>query len=225
MIDPHDEAHWDVIHEKNHAEDAAHNTYAEEREKDFPVGSKICELGGGTGEDSLYFLRKGHKVYLFDISEFALRKAIERAQKFNLEKNLTTRQLDFGYKNLPLPDASMDIAYSRISLNYFPSQRTIEIFADIYRVLKKGGSAYLTFKSPEDEAEMKRLRSKASLFEDQVYIDGKQLRSRFAKEKLEEMLVSAGIVNAKVVPHRERFIDKNTERILYVNEVIFTKQA
>jgi len=47
----------------------------QEKELQFPNGSVVVDLGGGTGEDALYFMQTGHSVVLFDISEYALKVA------------------------------------------------------------------------------------------------------------------------------------------------------
>ncbi len=59
------------------------SNYAMDKEKLFPRNSIVCDLGGGDGIDSLYFIEKGHKVYLYDISDLALKLAVERAKEKN----------------------------------------------------------------------------------------------------------------------------------------------
>ena len=95
----------------------------------------------------------------------------------------------------------------------------------IYRILKKRGRAYLTFKSPTDEKEMKYLSERASVYESVVYIDNGQMRSRFTKEKLHQLLAKSGISEARVEPHSEDIgvDDKGNPLNLYVNEIVFTK--
>lgn len=227
IIDPHDEARWDELHKEAHEKGEEYNRYAEEREKEFPRHSLICELGGGTGEDALYFLHQGHSVVVLDISSFALQKALDKAAEANLDSHIEARQIDFGYQTLPLNSNSVDVAYSRISLNYFPKEQTVNVFKEIYRILKPGGKAFLTLKSPEDEKEIERLKNTASVFEEHVYIDGGQLRSRFPKEVLEEILTHAGIDNFSVEPHIEDLgVGEHGEaERLYVNEIKFTKTS
>lgn len=225
IIDPHDEARWDALHEEAHKKGENYNRYAEEVEKEFPRHSLICELGGGTGEDALYFLHQGHSVVILDISQFALQKAIDKATEAGLDNHIEARQIDFGYQTLPLNSDSINIAYSRISLNYFPREQTIKVFSEIFRVLKPGGKAYLTLKSPDDEKEMERLKGIASVFEEHVFIDGGQLRSRYPKEALEAMLTHAGINTFSVEPQVEDLGVGEHEKheMLYVNEIRFTK--
>src|SRR3989304_4329281 len=140
-----DAKHWDEVHKRIHKETKSESKYAQDKEKLFPRNAVVVDLGGGTGNDALYFLQKGHRVILLDISEFALTTAQEKAKASNLGAKLVARQVDFGLTNLPLKDDSVDVFYSRISLHYFPADQTVRIFQDIYRALRSGGSAFLTF--------------------------------------------------------------------------------
>lgn len=220
-----DSDRWDIVHERLHKEDQVHSQYAGDVVDEFPEGSIIAELGGGTGNDALYFLSKGHSVVLLDISVFALKKAEDRAKKQGLDAKLITKQCDFGLEKLPLKDNSIDIAYSRISLNYFDAERTSIILHDIFRILKPGGMAFLTFKSPEDEVEKEILEETASIFEPGVYIQGGQLRSRFSKEQLEGILRTAHVKEFKIDPYQEELPEiKGVNPVLYVNNVTFTKK-
>ena len=226
MVDPDDAKRWDKIHERTHKETTGPSAYVQEKEKLFPRGSVVCELGGGTGTDTVYILKNGHSVILLDISEFALKVAQKQAQEAKVAERLKVAHTDFGLHALPISDNSVDIVYSRISLNYFGRKQTTILFTDIYRFLKPQGRAYLTFKSPEDAKEMEYLEKTATVYEPQVFIDGGQLRSRFTKEQLEEMLQQAGITDFGVTPYQEDLGpgEKGGGQILYVNEVIFTKK-
>lgn len=220
-----DSKRWDSIHKKLHKEDDRHSRFAEEKEKLFPRGSIVCDLGGGTGNDCLYFLRNGHSVILLDLSSFALDVAKKRAHQEGLDSNLITNQIDFGLHTLPLKDNSVDVCYSRISLNYFGNRHTARILKDIYRSLKPGGQAFLTFKSPADEKEMTRLWRNAVEYEPGVYIEAGQLRSRFTIEQLTKIAQSAGISNVQV-RHYEEHLGTHASgqnQILYQNEMTFTK--
>lgn len=223
MID--DAKHWDLIHQKIHQQQVWHSTYAEEKEKLFPRGALVVDLGAGTGADALYFLKKGHSVVALDISEFALKVTQEKAKEAGLLKNLVTRQMDLGLHSIPVKDASVDVVYSRISINYFGNKQTTIIFKDIYRILKPQGIAFISLKSPDDPVEMEYLEKSATLYEPNVYIEGGMLRSRFTKEQLNEILANSGIPNFEIRQHKENLNSKNDGHhpILYVNEVMFIK--
>ena len=220
-----DATRWDLIHQKNYQEDESHSVYAEEKEKLFPRNCLLVDLGGGTGNDALYFLQKGHSVVLLDVSPFALKVAQDKSNTHNLGNKLITRQVDFGLHLFPVKDNSVDIAYSRIALNYFGSKHTTKIFADIYKMLKVGGVAYLTFKSPDDEAEFEYLQKTGTVYEPNVFIDNGILRSRFTVVQLKTMLTGGGIANFEVNPYLEKVGEKKEEHnpVLHLNEVIIKK--
>lgn len=219
-----DVTHWDSVHKKIHTDYIRHSHYAEEKEKLFPRGSNVCELGGGTGNDAMYFLSKGHSVVLLDISEFALTKARESASRLGFSSKLVTKQIHFGLHKIPLKDNSIDVAYSRIALHYFESKHTAVIFDDIYRFLKPGGQAFLTFKSPEDREELLMLKTRSVEFEPGVYIDNGNLKSRFTKEQLEAILAQANIKDSEVTPIKEPLFTNDAEQhYLLQNEVKFKK--
>jgi ubiquinone/menaquinone biosynthesis C-methylase UbiE len=227
-VNPLDDAkRWDLIHQKTQEESGAPSTYAQEKEQLFPRSCLVVELGGGTGADALYFLQKGHSVVVLDISEYALNVAEQKAKSANLGDKLAVRQIDFGLHKFPIKDASADVVYSRISLHYFDAEHTIDIFSDIYKMLKPGGSAYLTFKSPKDEKEMEYFKNTTTLFEPNVYIENGQLRSRFTVEQLKSMVEKAKIANASVNPYQEKLNlgGEGNQPVLLLNEVTFTRQA
>ena len=217
---------WDTVHKKTHHEEKWHSGYAEEVEKNFPAGGLVVDLGAGTGGDALYFLQKGHRVVALDISQFALDVLVKKAKSQNLDKGLAVKQADFGLHKLPIKDASADSVYSRISLNYFESKHTTKIFSDIYRILKPGCSAYLTFKSPDDPVEMEYLEKNATPYEPNVFIEGGMIRSRFTNTQLKEMLKNAGLQEFQVIPKKEELGDRREGHHpeLYINEVLFTKK-
>jgi SAM-dependent methyltransferase len=220
MID--DTARWNFIHQKTHSADLVHSKYAEEKEKLFPRNSLVVDLGGGAGFDSVYFLKQGHSVVLFDISDVALALAAQKAQELQLGEKLVTRQIDFGLHDLPIKENSVDIVFSRIALHYFESAHTIKIFKSIHTILKPGGKAYLTFKSPNDHAEMERLAKSATLFEPNVYIENGLIRSRFTIDQLKEMLTKAGISQCQVSEYNEQLGESGNHTLL-LNEVTFVK--
>ncbi len=223
MID--DAKHWDAVHQKIHESNEWHSLFAEEKEKLFPRGSLVVDLGAGTGADAVYFLKQGHSVVALDISEFALKVTMDKAKASGFVKNLVTRQMDFGLQSIPIKDASVDIVYSRISINYFGNKQTTIIFKDIYRILKSGGVAYISLKSPDDTNEMEYLEKSATIYEPNVYIEAGMLRSRFTVQQLEEMLKRAEIPNFEVKPYKEDLSGRKEGHhpILYVNEVAFKK--
>lgn len=214
---------------KSHAEIPSNksvSSYAIQREKEFPRGSTVCDLGGGTGVDALYFLDHGHNVQLIDISDFALAKARDKAQEKGLD--LETHMVTLGHEAIPLGAESMDIVYSRLALHYFDRRVTTEILKEVFRILKKGGKAFIVIKSPDDVQEMEFLRRTAVEKEEGVFEDGGEVKSRFTKEQLEDMLTTAGITDFMVdafVENLDGRVDKvkSGNNQLLLNEIQFSK--
>lgn len=102
----------------------------------LPPHGSLLDLGGGQGQDAKFFSEKGYQVTLVDYEESALKKAKEKMLHTTTTVNI--QHLDLS-KRLPFMDGQFDVVYAHLSLHYFDSQTTYEIFNDIYRVMKTGG--------------------------------------------------------------------------------------
>ena len=195
-------------------DDKGHSLYAAEKEIAFPRNATICDLGGGTGTDSMYFLQKGHRVVLVDIADEPLTKAEARARELGFSDMLKTVQCDFSFGKLPLEDDSFDVVYSRLALHYFESKILSLLFAEIYRILRPGGVTYLTLKSPDDAAEMTFLATTAKEIEEGVFDESGRLKTRYTVERLRQILTDAG------VPHDKFAVITHTEKLGNDNDVV-----
>jgi ubiquinone/menaquinone biosynthesis C-methylase UbiE len=214
---------------QSHAEipkDRSVSRYATEREEKFPDNSLVLDLGGGTGADALFFLKKGHRVILVDISNYALKLASEKASGSGF--SLDTRRADIGEGPIPLGDDSIDIVYSRLTLHYFNRQQTVNIIREVMRVMKVGGKAFITIKSPKDDKEMAFLKRTAEEMEDGVFKDRGEIKSRFTREQWEQNLQEAGVLNSTVTEYEEDLSGRTDEvksgsKKFLLNEIQFTK--
>lgn len=204
--------------------------YAVEKELQFPANSTVCDLGGGTGTDGLYFASKGHNVTLVDIADEALAKAAVHAEERGLAKKFKTVQCDFSFGTLPLQDATYDIVYSRLALHYFEPQVTAQLFSEIYRILRPGGRTFLTLKSPDDAAEMAFLATTATEDEAGLFNENGRLKARYTIERLKEILADAGIPESacSVISYTEKLgndsdVVKSGNSEFIVNEVMLQK--
>jgi ubiquinone/menaquinone biosynthesis C-methylase UbiE len=72
-------------------------------EKYLPPRSNMLELNSGTGEDAIYFAKKGHTVHATDIAIGMQEKLIEKRNANNLANKITTELCSFtqlaGLKN------------------------------------------------------------------------------------------------------------------------------
>lgn len=204
------------------------SAYAIEKEKLFPKSSVVCDLGGGTGVDSIYFLQKGHSVILMDISDYGLEVARNNAERLGFINKLTLIQTDLSKGELPIGSNSCDVVYSRLSLHYFYPEELTNIFREINRILKVDGVAYITIKSPKDEREMSFLRKTAKELEPDVFDNNGQVKARYSAPKLKEMMGAAGIEKFEIRDYMESFLGR-TDRVksgsdkLILLEIIVTK--
>lgn len=210
---------WNEIHSKS-SDSGWPSKYAQEKEQLFPRESVVCDLGGGTGNDAIFFLKNGHKVILIDISDYALKVAQDKAKAENLSEKLEVKHMALGLHKIPLTDQSVDVVYSRLTLHYFPASDMVRIFKDIARTLKPEGKAYITVKSDQDRQEMDYLKNTASQYEPGVFIENGQLRARFSIEQLKEILSKTGVQNYSITSYKENL---PTGETLLLNEVTLTR--
>jgi ubiquinone/menaquinone biosynthesis C-methylase UbiE len=207
-----------------------HSLYAVEKERMFPKNSAICDLGGGTGADSIYFAQNGHSVVLVDIADEPLAKAMIHANQQGLADRIKTVQCDFGSGKLPLDNESFAVVYSRLALHYFEPNVLSQLFAEVYRILRPDGRSYLTLKSPDDAAEMAFLASTANEQEEGVFNEDGRIKTRYTTKRLEKILADASIPtgNYSANTYVEKLrnsndVVKSGNKEFIVNEVVITK--
>lgn len=209
-----------------HTNDRKASDYSKDKESIFPRNSVVCDFGGSDGTDSLYFLEKGHSVYLFDVADIALKRAEEKVKSKGLESKFSAKVIDASKDDIPVQDNFFDIVYSRLSIHYFDQERTVEILKDIFRVLKKGGTAYIAVKSPKDEKELSWLKSQSKKVGDGIYNKNGLIQTRYTEEQYKEILKKTGIKDYKVGDYIENFTSQKTyvksgaDKLLYIEIII-----
>ena len=119
----------------------------------------LLDIGCGTGQDSIYFSSKGMSVTALDLASSSLERLNKR------EKRITCLTQDICHLNFP--EASFEVIYAHLSLQYFDDNQTHEIFGDIYKILKKGGLFFVKCKSTSDRLYGKvKSRTETSLSRD-----------------------------------------------------------
>jgi ubiquinone/menaquinone biosynthesis C-methylase UbiE len=101
-------------------------------------GTKVLDLGCGSGRDSIYLAKKGYEVVGLDVSAEAIKKA--RSKASSSYSNL--HFIEGKAEKLPFEVESFDAVYSTWTLQFCP---LAEPASEIYRVIKKDGVAYLAF--------------------------------------------------------------------------------
>jgi ubiquinone/menaquinone biosynthesis C-methylase UbiE len=97
---------------------------------------QLLDLGCGSGQDALFFVKQGFEVWGIDKSGEAIRRA---------DKQCHIRGVRFlvgDYTSLPFRSGFFHYVYSRYSLQFVPQGR---IAPEILRVLQQNGLAYLAF--------------------------------------------------------------------------------
>ena len=105
----------------------------------------FLDLGCGLGRHSILFGKYDFKVSCFDISEEAISRTKEWAEK---------EKLEFDYKigdmlNLPYDDESFDCILCRNVISHTDTNGMKQIVKELDRVMKKNGECYLTLGSKD----------------------------------------------------------------------------
>ena len=205
-----------------------HSRYAETAIKDLAPHSTICDLGGGTGADAIYFARAGHTVTLYDISSFAMKQAVKKAEKMGL--SIATKQADFGDSKFKLPVETFDLIYSRLTLHYFKPEQMYNILTTIYEALRTNGKAMITLKSSEDKKEIQFLKSTAKEIEPGVFEDKGQIKMRLNLDQLRDVMKKTGLPDGaysirEITEDLGGRVDavKSGNMTIILNEIIITK--
>lgn len=106
--------------------------------KDAAVGKKVLEIGCGDGYGSAYLAKIAKEVVSIDYEEDVILKA---KTKYNIA-NL--RFLNMDATNLQFEDSIFDIACSFQVIEHIPEEKLLDYLSEIKRVLKKGGTFYLS---------------------------------------------------------------------------------
>jgi SAM-dependent methyltransferase len=92
----------------------------------FPAGARILEIGAGTGKQALELQRRGFEVTAIDVA----------ASNYSGDRVFPIQ--DYDGRTIPLPDASVDVAFSSNVLEHVSDLPRLH--AEIRRVLAPGGS-------------------------------------------------------------------------------------
>ncbi|HMQ06647.1 MAG TPA: class I SAM-dependent methyltransferase [Saprospiraceae bacterium] len=109
---------------------------------DLLPGSKVLEIASGSGGPALFMAKEtGAQITGLDINENGIQNAHKLAKELNLET-----QVQFIHGNaseaLPFKEQTFDYVISMDSMNHI--NHRINVLAEWYRVLKKGGKIMYT---------------------------------------------------------------------------------
>ena len=118
---------------------------------DIAPGTRVLHIGTGTGNLAQLCLSRGATVVGVDPSEGMLARARE---KLGNDPNIEFRQIADPFLNIPFADGSFDAIVSTYAYHHVPPESKADTVAEMFRVLKPGGTlgiGDLIFESEETE--------------------------------------------------------------------------
>lgn len=126
------------------------------------------DIGCGSGVTSVILAKKVKKLYLLDLAE----KMLEQAKK----KVPDATTINASATNIPLPEASIDVAISRgIIVSHLPIGLQSNFFDELNRIVRSGGKIIIDFLSNIDSADFQNASPKVAFTKQEMQ---KELESR-----------------------------------------------
>ena len=120
------------------------DSFLESNFKQEPLN--ILELNAGTGEDALWFARKGHNVTLTDVSSKMLEVAKKKIEIAGFSSRVSFLKLDLNEMETFKLDAKFDLIFSNFAgLNCLDKTGIKEVFKSCESMLKPNGEFILVF--------------------------------------------------------------------------------
>ena len=153
--------------------------------------TKILELGGGQGRDTLFFARSGFQVYTLDYCEKGIDTIIEKAKSLSLESSIHTIVHDIR-QPLPFENEVFDACFSHMLFCMAITTSELQFLSgEIRRVLKPKGLNIYTVRHAGDPL----YGTGKHLGEDLYEIAGGFIVHFFSKEKVKYLSKGYRIVS------------------------------
>jgi len=154
--------------------------------------SKILELGGGQGRDTIFFAQSGFRVYVLDFSESAVEVTTQKAQALGLSQSITTMCHDVR-NHLPFDDQSFDACHSFALYSMALVTSELEsLFKEVRRILKPGGFNIYTVRNTSDPHYGTGIHRGEDMYEDEI---GPFIVHFFSKEKVARLAKGYEIID------------------------------
>lgn len=132
--------------------------------------SRLLELGGGQGRDSLFFASRGLKVTVFDYAASGLEAITDVAAAFGFGDRITAVQHDVR-QPLPLTHSSFDACYSHMLMCMALTRRQqLALCSEVWRILRPGGLHVFTARNRRDPRYRKGRHHGEDLYESGGFI-------------------------------------------------------
>ncbi|MBN2238218.1 MAG: methyltransferase domain-containing protein [Dehalococcoidales bacterium] len=119
-----------------------------EKEIKFERNLNLVELGIGSGQQTEFveheLINRGitdYHIAAFDNAASQLDVLQQRMQKGEISNNIIPEKLDFDNNPLPVETESIDISYMSHVYHHLSNRK--QVFGEIFRITKKGGSFFL----------------------------------------------------------------------------------
>lgn len=145
--------------------------------------TKILELGGGQGRDTIFFAQNGLHVSVLDYAESGVKVIAQKADTLGLSHSIIPIRHDIR-NPLPFEDASFDACYSHMLYCMALGTPELEgLSQEVWRVLKPGGLNIYTVRHTGDP----QYGTGISRGEDMYEISGGFIVHFFSREKVEHL--------------------------------------
>jgi SAM-dependent methyltransferase len=159
----------------------------------------ILELGCGTGNDAARLASEGYSVTAIDLSAEAIRQAQAR---FGSAATFMVADMT---RRLPFHDGGFDAVMSNVAMHMFPDGVTRALFAEVGRVVRRGGLFAFHVNALEDRPLRARRLPARELEPDYVAEESGQTMHFFSEAYLRELLAGWRDLQlaAVPIPHRK----------------------
>lgn len=168
---------------------------------------RVLDLGCGAGRHLVYLAKEGFDVYGVDISGTAL----EYTRHWLNQEGLAAELKQSDMTALAYPDGFFDAVISIFVIYHGTVESMTKAIAEIYRVLKAGGLALLTFPSKRSHRYGHGQEIEPGTFIPDIGPDAGILHHYSDREELEDMLKGFAIVKIALVERTEK-IDNQERR-------------
>lgn len=163
----------------------------------IPRSGKILDIGIGEGRNAFFFAKQGYEVEGIDISETAINRCLQLAEKYNLP--IDTKVGDIREYEVKKDNYSL-IILSNV-LNFFSVEDIVTIISKLKTGLKENGLIYINVFDNEEPSILKAKEICKQVAEFTYYDEkNKMYHHYFTQNELEDLLAdyeTISLVNSK----------------------------